>query len=34
MGNNLTEKDIFNLTIICRFYLDAAASEQGGAKNE
>tara|TARA_A100001201_G_C4030039_1_gene183303 strand:+ start:80 stop:511 length:432 start_codon:yes stop_codon:yes gene_type:complete len=31
---NLTEKDIFNLTVICKFYLDAAASNQGGAKNE
>ena len=31
---NLTEKDIFNLTVICRFYLDAQASDQGGAKNE
>lgn len=31
---NLTEKDIFNLTIICNFFFDSAASNQGGAKSE
>ena len=31
---NLNEKDIFNLTVICNFLLDAPAPNQGGAKGE
>jgi len=31
---NLTEKDIFNLTVICNFFFDSASPSQGGEKGE